>query len=400
MVYVTGVTQGKLSKQAPVGHKSDGDTDGFVLAYNAFSGKRAWSTQLGASGYATEVNCVVVSRFGGVVVAGNSDASLFEKVRKKGNELFVARLNHAVGTVLRASQHAFMSDAVQTIPKQLLFSSDDAMIYVNLQLRHKNGHSKSMVTALSTSNFKVSPSMSRDVESVAGIGDVPMRLGVDRETGSMAVSYSTMRKGSEKHSFAVSILPRTRDRKATSASVHFTARSDDLATGIIINSAGYALMLGSSNQGETTHDAVPALWIYDVRTRATVRQYRGLEGVHEICNKISDFNVDSNGDIVFAGVRMREKEQHVLIGTFGIRDLEKYRTREEIMKPQAVIVEGNSTYVADEPGALVGQPSRKKSFWKRLDGKFSTGGISVIVVGSAFLILVLAVFVYCLRRKR
>lgn len=404
-VYVTGSTMGSVSLGNEPGgaNRSQGIMDGFVLAYNAFTGRRQWSRQFGTDGTVSEVNTVVVSRTGGVVIAGHTNASLFtrEPRQVKYDEFFLVRLNYATGRIERKLQVETKKTWPFSIPKRLVVAEEMSSMYVVLHTPDTHRRKAGVVVSVGLRHYGV-------MERVINLGnelDNERRfygLVHDKQTGRLGISYTVVNANSEPKYALRIVTNNTRPRQSEEVLFTFEKGSHDTARDVVVNNAGFALVLGSSSDGQkgTNVESVPALWAYDMREMKTVGSFVGrqLEGIQ--CNEITTFDLDSSGNIVYAGVRQRKSgTREALLGSFGMAPELKWRSADEYENPQKIYILDNGTTTTDEMLAIQ-DAKQAQSSGENEGTKLSIGAIASICIGSALVVLALAGAYALLTRRK
>ncbi|KAI0557449.1 WD40/YVTN repeat-like containing protein [Gracilaria domingensis] len=403
-LYVTGFTRGNvaLDKQSGNQRLSRGITDGFIVVYNSFTGKRLWSRQYGVKSTETRIEQVAVSRRGGIVIAGRTNASLFSSVKREvvGQEFFLARLRHATGQIESNVQMETRSVWPFSWPQRLLIVEETSSLYVVLYTNEHDRRKMGVVISIPFNNYN-------SIERVLHIGGHVVDAGsyyglaYDQRSGTLVVSFTkgashSSSASSVKSTFALRIVSNnTRPRQWTEKIFSFD-RVEDKVKDVMVNEAGFAMVLGSSKVvGVNTEDgngksSVPALWVYDVRTMRTAGSHiaDNLDGLH--CDKITTFALDSDGNIVYAGVRSREDGTgEVLLGSFGIPAEYKWRSG-DYAKPAKIYILDNGSITTNEMLAI--QDSKGSKGDAKNDGgePLNIGSIASICVGSALVAFVFA----------
>ncbi|PXF42993.1 hypothetical protein BWQ96_07241 [Gracilariopsis chorda] len=406
-VYVTGSTMGtvRFDNEAGGTDYSQGIKDGFVLAYNAFTGRRQWSRQFGREGTVSEVKIAVVSRTGGVVIAGHTNASLFTGAPRnvKHDEFFLVRLNYATGRTERKLQVETKETWPFSNPQRLVVAEEMSVMYAILHTPDSQGRKAGVVVSVGLRNYRV-------MERVMDLGDQVAAegrfygLAHDKQTGRLGISYTQITGNSDLSNYALRIVTNnTRPRQVKEVLFTFDKGGRDVARDVVVNNAGFALVLGTSSDGtkRRSNESIPALWVYDLRQMKTVGSFVGrqLEGIQ--CNKITAFDLDSNGNIVYAGVRQRRSgTREVLLGSFGMAPELKWRSEDEYENPQKIYILENGTTTTDEMLAIQDAKQAHASEEVEDGVKLSIGAIASISIGSALVILALAgAYAFVMKRK-
>lgn len=406
MLYVTGSTKGDVSMTASSADTSTGIQDGFVLAYDSFTGKRKWSRQIGGARAFTEVNVVSVSALAGVVISGHSNSSLFGSLTREvaGDELFVARLNHASGVVEQKAQYQINSTPMNLIPRQIVTTKDNRFIHVIVEVDNRSFRKESIFVSLLEGSYKISRKHSM---ASIGMNKVSQGLVEDVETGKIVISYSVANDGPESsRDFGLQTVATSTPNNFTGpmAVADLDSNSDDVCKGIVINKASYALMLGTISKRGGEDSKTLGVWIYDLRNSRTVGLYEANKAMLGSSMKIAGFTTDDTGNIVFAGVRIPEggTQREILLGTFGIPGLLQERS-EDSATPLSLDSDSNtaSNAVSDVNQAAVEFTASQSGLFSRgPDGKLGTGAILVICLCVVVFILVLATGFACFVRRR
>ena len=400
VVYVTGATNGNMSSQASATDKSTGIEDGFVLAYDSFTGRRKWVTQIGQVGAMAQIATVSVSSVAGILVSGRTNASLSEASEANGSEeeVFVARLSHVNGRIEKRKQHRVHSTVHGLIPRQMITTIDNKRVHIVVEVELRAAQKESYLLSLQASTL--------NLFSLQSIGSKDMKkvsegLAEDTDTRNVVVSYSVSKmEGGGSWHFGLETL--SSDVSATGnrtmAIAMFPSSTDGICKGVVLNSAGYAFMLGMvSTRG--SRDTRIGVWVYDLRDGKTVGLFQSKQTMDGSSMRVAGVTTDGEGAVVFAGVRVGAGgKKEVMLGTFGVPQALQTRT-------EALELEGDGgqkhTLVGDVNGAAIETVSEGGGLFARgADGKLETGAIAVIGVAAVGGCAVVVVGVWCLVRVR
>lgn len=405
MLYVTGSTKGNVSMKASPADTSFGIQDGFVLAYDSFTGKRKWSRQIGRARAFTEVNVVTVSTLAGVVISGHSNSSVFGTLQREvaGDELFVARLNHASGHIEQNTQYEINSTPMNLIPRQIATTKDNRFIHVIVEVDNKTFRKESIFVSLLERSYKIS--MKHSMASI-GMNKVSQGLVEDVETGKIVISYSVAHDGpGSSRDFGLQTLAASTPNSFTGPMTiaDLDSNSDDVCKGIVINKASYALMLGTISKGSGGDHNTLGVWIYDLRNSRTVGWYEADNAMLGSSMKIAGFTTDDTGNLVFAGVRIPEggTQREILLGTFGIPTFLQKRTHDGgVALPFESDGNAASNALSDVNQTAVETTAAQSGLFTRgPDGKLGTTAILVICLCVVVFVLLLATVCTCLVRR-
>ncbi|CAN8062177.1 unnamed protein product [Agarophyton chilense] len=413
-LYVTGYTLGNvtLSEQS-IGTKfSRGTKDGFVMVYNSFAGKRIWAKQYGSKHAETQIEHVVVSRLAGVVIAGRTDAPLFVNDKRvvSDGEFFLLRLSHTTGRIAEKRQLETNAAWPFPWPQRLLIVEESSSLYVVLHTEEGDVRNMGVVVRMPLQHFDT-------FERVLTVGEdvldenIYYGLAHEGQTGKLALSFT---KGSTdslanpmRPAFALRIISNnSRPRQWTERMFSFDQGDEDIVKDVVVNDAGFAMVMGvSKDEGlnkdnRTGVNSWPSLWVYDVRKMMTVGSHvsKNLDGFH--CDKITKFDLDSDGNLVYSGVRTRaDGTGEVLLGSFGVPPEYKWRAGEGVSKPVKIYVLGNGSITTNEMMAVQDSKRSNDSKVETKEDSLSMGAIASICVGSALVALAFAGF-YALVVKR
>lgn len=372
-LYIGGATKGNISTEASSRLKSLGIQDGFVIAYDSFTGRRQWGRQFGEARSVTQVNAIKASHSTGVLISGHTNGFVFNRKRKifgaQGSQLFLARLNPVVGTLQYATQLVLkppFSSSVVPIQLSITRNSPREDIYIVLQSEQTSGRKESSIVSLSRNTFELKRVIS---VSEKNLNKIFSGLTDHQESNSLLISYSVFKQDPDSRDFGLQKV--LLDQKAQlhlpendMTMKDFASGSDDECKGIVVTEAGFAFLLGSISPGGGGSNRI-GVWVYNLQNKSTIGTYLSRKiNPQGRPIQVAGFRLDESGNIVFAGFqRTANGGKELSLGTFGIPPRLKIRNLKENPKPanQAPsplhAMPGNGS--SDETGSIITSAQRK-----------------------------------------